>query len=52
LEEVELSVRPGSSGTDMGGAGSEDCLKINLYAPVGANRDSNRKSSRELPIAA
>ncbi|KAK7461830.1 hypothetical protein VKT23_008260 [Stygiomarasmius scandens] len=28
-------------GTDMGGAGSEDCLKINLYAPVGANRDSN-----------
>ncbi|THU82033.1 alpha/beta-hydrolase [Dendrothele bispora CBS 962.96] len=28
-------------GTDMGGAGSEDCLKINVYAPVGANRSSN-----------
>jgi carboxylesterase type B len=28
-------------GTDMGGAGSEDCLKINVYAPVGAKSDSN-----------
>ncbi|KAF5341405.1 hypothetical protein D9758_012277 [Tetrapyrgos nigripes] len=28
-------------GTDRGGAGSEDCLKINVYAPVGANSDSN-----------
>ncbi|THU84215.1 alpha beta-hydrolase [Dendrothele bispora CBS 962.96] len=25
-------------GTDMGGAGTEDCLKINVYAPVGAAR--------------
>ncbi|TFK33466.1 Alpha/Beta hydrolase protein [Crucibulum laeve] len=26
---------------DAGGAGSEDCLKVNIYAPVGANRGSN-----------
>ncbi|CAA7265759.1 unnamed protein product [Cyclocybe aegerita] len=26
---------------DAGGAGSEDCLKVNIYAPAGAKRGSN-----------
>ncbi|PPQ83490.1 hypothetical protein CVT25_006980 [Psilocybe cyanescens] len=30
----------GGSG-DAGGAGSEDCLNVNIYAPVGANRGSD-----------
>jgi carboxylesterase type B len=29
-------------GGDAGGAGSEDCLKVNIYAPAGAKRGSNR----------
>ncbi|EDR04100.1 uncharacterized protein LACBIDRAFT_295121 [Laccaria bicolor S238N-H82] len=30
-----------TGGGDAGGAGSEDCLKVNIYAPVGAKRGSN-----------
>ncbi|KAK7461848.1 hypothetical protein VKT23_008278 [Stygiomarasmius scandens] len=37
----EFCVQGPIGDTDMGGAGTEDCLKINVYAPVGANRDSN-----------
>ena len=29
---------------DAGGAGSEDCLKVNIYTPVNATADSKRKS--------
>lgn len=29
------------SGGDAGGAGTEDCLKINVYAPAGAKRGDN-----------
>ncbi|KAF7362541.1 Aldolase-II domain-containing protein [Mycena venus] len=32
----------GSTGAgDAGGAGSEDCLKVNIYAPTGAKKGSN-----------
>ncbi|KAG7089993.1 hypothetical protein E1B28_011615 [Marasmius oreades] len=31
-------------GTDQGGAGSEDCLKVNIYAPAGA------KKGQKLPV--
>ncbi|KAF9254563.1 alpha/beta-hydrolase [Marasmius fiardii PR-910] len=31
-------------GTDMGGAGSEDCLKLNIYAPA------NAKKGDKLPV--
>lgn len=31
-------------GGDAGGAGSEDCLKVNVYAPVGARKGDNRMS--------
>ena len=27
---------------DMGGAGSEDCLKVNVYAPVGVKKGDMR----------
>ena len=27
---------------DVGGAGSEDCLKVNVYAPVGAKKGDMR----------
>lgn len=30
---------------DAGGAGSEDCLKVNIYAPVHATKSSNREST-------
>ena len=26
------------AGGDAGGAGSEDCLKVNIYAPLGATK--------------
>lgn len=29
---------------DMGGAGTEDCLKVNVYTPVNATKDSKRDS--------
>lgn len=40
---------------DAGGAGSEDCLKVNIYAPVGARQGSNRmflfhRDCRHLPL--
>jgi hypothetical protein len=28
---------------DAGGAGSEDCLKVNIYAPYGAEEGGNRR---------
>ena len=31
---------------DAGGAGSEDCLKVNVYTPVGATKGSNCGSMR------
>lgn len=31
------------SAGDAGGAGSEDCLKVNIYAPYGAKEGDNRK---------
>ncbi|KAJ7590223.1 Alpha/Beta hydrolase protein [Mycena floridula] len=31
----------GAIGQDDGGAGSEDCLKLNIYAPAGAKKGSN-----------
>jgi len=36
----EFCIQGTTGGGDAGGAGSEDCLKVNIYAPVGANRDS------------
>ncbi|KAF8150954.1 Alpha/Beta hydrolase protein [Crassisporium funariophilum] len=30
-----------TGGGDAGGAGSEDCLKVNIYAPAGAKKGSN-----------
>lgn len=34
----------GSTGSgDAGGAGSEDCLKVNIYAPANATSESNCK---------
>ncbi|KDR78646.1 hypothetical protein GALMADRAFT_64536 [Galerina marginata CBS 339.88] len=30
-----------TGGGDAGGAGSEDCLNVNIYAPVGAKKGSN-----------
>ena len=32
-----------SLGGDAGGAGSEDCLKVNVYAPLNATKESNCK---------
>ena len=32
---------------DAGGAGSEDCLKVNVYAPAGSKRGDNCKFSIE-----
>ena len=31
------------SGGDAGGAGSEDCLKINVYAPASAKKGDKRE---------
>lgn len=31
------------SGGDMGGAGTEDCLKVNVYTPVNATKESKRE---------
>lgn len=28
---------------DMGGAGTEDCLKVNVYTPANATKESKRK---------
>ncbi|KAF7432971.1 hypothetical protein PC9H_004915 [Pleurotus ostreatus] len=36
----EPCVQGTTGGGDAGGAGSEDCLKVNIYAPVGAKRGS------------
>ncbi|KAI0795489.1 alpha/beta-hydrolase [Abortiporus biennis] len=37
-------IQGSTGGGDAGGAGSEDCLKVNVYAPVGA------KSTDKLPV--
>lgn len=34
---------PTFKGRDAGGAGSEDCLKVNVYTPAGAKKRSKRK---------
>ncbi|TFK73274.1 EstA protein [Pluteus cervinus] len=38
----EFCIQGTTGGGDAGGAGSEDCLKVNIYAPVGATRRSKR----------
>lgn len=32
---------------DAGGAGSEDCLKVNVYAPAGVKKGSNREFAHD-----
>ncbi|KAJ3520368.1 hypothetical protein NMY22_g12789 [Coprinellus aureogranulatus] len=39
----EFCVQGATGGGDAGGAGSEDCLKVNIYAPAGATKRSKRK---------
>ncbi|KAJ7796522.1 Alpha/Beta hydrolase protein [Mycena olivaceomarginata] len=40
----DFCVQGSTGGGDAGGAGSEDCLKVNIYAPVGA------KKGDDLPV--
>ncbi|KAJ7165538.1 alpha/beta-hydrolase [Mycena crocata] len=37
----DFCVQGSTGGGDAGGAGSEDCLKVNVYAPAGAKAGSN-----------
>ncbi|KIJ47497.1 hypothetical protein M422DRAFT_226303 [Sphaerobolus stellatus SS14] len=37
----EFCVQGTTGGGDAGGAGSEDCLKVNIYAPINATSESN-----------
>ncbi|PFH45585.1 hypothetical protein AMATHDRAFT_71494 [Amanita thiersii Skay4041] len=37
----EFCIQGSIGAGDAGGAGSEDCLKVNIYTPVGAKRGSN-----------
>ncbi|KAK7461803.1 hypothetical protein VKT23_008235 [Stygiomarasmius scandens] len=37
----DFCVQGTTGGGDAGGAGSEDCLKVNVYAPAGAKRGDN-----------
>ncbi|CAA7267478.1 unnamed protein product [Cyclocybe aegerita] len=37
----EFCIQGTTGSGDAGGAGSEDCLKVNIYTPVGAKRGSN-----------
>ncbi|KAF8903688.1 alpha/beta-hydrolase [Gymnopilus junonius] len=37
----EFCIQGTTGSGDAGGAGSEDCLKVNIYAPVGAKKGSN-----------
>ncbi|KAJ2934669.1 hypothetical protein H1R20_g2397, partial [Candolleomyces eurysporus] len=39
-EYPEFCIQGTTGGGDAGGAGSEDCLKVNIYAPAGATRRS------------
>ncbi|EAU85247.2 EstA protein [Coprinopsis cinerea okayama7 len=41
-EYPDFCIQGTTGGGDAGGAGSEDCLKVNIYAPAGATRRSNR----------
>ncbi|KAK1233835.1 hypothetical protein PQX77_003001 [Marasmius sp. AFHP31] len=43
-EYPEFCIQGPISATDHGGAGSEDCLKVNIYAPAGA------KKGDKLPV--
>ncbi|KAF9483208.1 EstA protein [Pholiota conissans] len=40
-EYPDFCVQGTTGGGDAGGAGSEDCLKVNIYAPVNAKKHSN-----------
>lgn len=44
----EFCIQGTTGGGDAGGAGSEDCLKVNIYAPAGATKKSKREH-RVLP---
>lgn len=37
------------TGGDAGGAGSEDCLKLNIYAPAGAKKGDKCKIEVSRP---
>ncbi|KAF9550176.1 alpha/beta-hydrolase [Agrocybe pediades] len=37
----DFCIQGTTGGGDAGGAGSEDCLKVNIYTPVGAKKGSN-----------
>ncbi|KIJ16343.1 hypothetical protein PAXINDRAFT_132242 [Paxillus involutus ATCC 200175] len=37
----DFCVQGGTGGGDAGGAGSEDCLKVNIYTPYGAKEGDN-----------
>ncbi|KAK7057830.1 aldolase-II domain-containing protein [Favolaschia claudopus] len=37
----DFCIQGSTGGGDAGGAGSEDCLKVNIYAPTGAKKGSN-----------
>jgi carboxylesterase type B len=43
-EYPEFCVQGSIGQGDAGGAGSEDCLKVNVYTPKGAKSGSNRES--------
>jgi len=45
---IELYLNSTTLSDDHGGAGSEDCLKVNVYTPVGTRPDAKRESSRYL----
>ncbi|KAH9929035.1 alpha/beta-hydrolase [Epithele typhae] len=40
-ENPEFCVQGSTGAGDAGGAGSEDCLKLNIYAPAGAKKGDN-----------
>ncbi|KZV71510.1 alpha/beta-hydrolase [Peniophora sp. CONT] len=40
-EYPEPCIQGSTGGGDAGGAGSEDCLKVNVYAPLNATKESN-----------
>lgn len=43
-----MNVECSSLEGDAGGAGTEDCLKLNVYAPFGAKSGDNRVLSNSL----
>lgn len=38
-------IQGSTGGKDFGGAGTEDCLKVNIHAPVNATSSSKREST-------